>query len=117
MIDIEELIKIGAEVGLKPQDIYDMELWEFNNYIKGYKRKIYNDQKNLMTLAWYTGYFANPYNKKKSLDHYLNKLTNKITMEENKNKPVDTKWSKIIHQRIQEMKKQGGHVISEHKRN
>lgn len=99
------MIFLGAGVGLKPSDIYDMELWEFNAYIKGYKEVFYKEQMNLMKQAYYTGMFGNSNNKKpKSLEHYLDQVEKNFRKGEYKEKPVDVNLSKSIYEKIQKMK-------------
>lgn len=50
-----------------------MELWQFNNYIKGYEQKMINKQKQEISLAWHTAVFNNQ-KKIKPLKTYLEKI-------------------------------------------
>lgn len=50
-----------------------MELWQFNNYIKGYEQKMINRQKEEISLAWHTAVFNNQ-KKIKPLKTYLEKI-------------------------------------------
>lgn len=50
-----------------------MELWQFNNYIKGYEQKMINRQKQEISLAWHTAVFNNQ-KKIKPLKTYLEKI-------------------------------------------
>lgn len=50
-----------------------MELWQFNNYMKGYEKKMINKQKQEISLAWHTAVFNNQ-KKIKPLKTYLEKI-------------------------------------------
>lgn len=96
---------VGASVGLKPKDIYEMELWEFNFYCKGYKEVFFNEQMNLMKLAYTTGMFSRESkNKPKPLESYLDKIDKQFHGNKYKNAPVDKKLSQSIHDKIQRLK-------------
>ncbi len=95
----------GAEVGLKPNEIYDMEYWEFNFYMKGYREKLYHDDINIMKLAYNTGMLSRESKKKpKSLEHYLNEIDKAYHKGMYKDVPVDKEKSKSIYKKIQELK-------------
>lgn len=64
---------MGASVELTPNEILDMELWQFNNYIKGYEQRMINKQKQEISLAWHTAVFNNQ-KKIKPLKTYLEKI-------------------------------------------
>ena len=98
----------GAEVGLKPNEIYDMEYWEFNFYMKGYREKMYHDDINIMKLAYNTGMLSRETKKKpKSLEHYLNEIDKAYHKGMYRDVPVDKEKSKSIYQKIQELKEKG----------
>lgn len=52
------------------KDIYDMELWEFNLCIEGYRDRIKEQEKRIIKGAYYTAYFTNG-KKIKGLNYYL----------------------------------------------
>ena len=82
-----------------------MELWEFNFYCKGYKEVFYNEQMNLMKLAYQTGMFSRESKQKpKSLEYYLNEIDKQFHGSKYKTTPVDTKLSRKIHDKIQKLK-------------
>lgn len=93
---------------MKPSDIYDMRLWEFNAYLRGYQEVYHNEQINLMKQSYYTGMFSNNDIKKiKSLDYYINKIDQ--AFNKTSTKEVNVKKSREIHKTI-EMLKRGGSV-------
>ena len=47
-----------------------MELWQFNNYVKGYEKAMGEKQKQNIALAWHTATFNN-HKKIKPLKQYL----------------------------------------------
>jgi len=52
-------------MGLTPDQVLDMQLWQFNAYVRGYELR----RKYAHADAIYTGYYAghfNPFNKRKS---------------------------------------------------
>lgn len=80
-----------------------MELWQFNNYVKGYEKRIYEQQKRDISLAWHTAVISNQ-KKIKPLNTYLDKI-NKET-----NKKVLSKQEQLdAIKRAKEIdKKRGG---------
>lgn len=60
-------------MGLKPNEIKDLHLWEFNQYVLAYQEKIKEKEKNIIKMAYYTASF-NRSKKSKSLEHYLDKI-------------------------------------------
>lgn len=82
-----------------------MELWEFNLYQKGYKEVYFNEQMNIMKLAYNTGAFSRESKKKpKPLETYLNEIDKKFHGNKYKNVPVDKKLSMSIYEKIQKLK-------------
>lgn len=100
---------LGAEVGLKPYEIYNMEYWEFNFYLKGYREHFYKQEVDLMKLAYNTGMLSRETkHKPKSLEHYLEKIDKKYHGNPYRNAPVDVKKSREIYEKIQKMKGSDG---------
>lgn len=96
---------LGATVGLKPSDIYDMEYWEFMLYIKGYQDVYFNEQMNLMKLAYNSGMFSRETKSKpKSLHYYLSKIERAFNKNNYSDVPVDVEEAKRIHDKIQKLK-------------
>lgn len=71
-------------VGLKPFELKEMYLWEFNQYIKAYQEKMKEKEKNIIKIAYYSAYFNNS-KKSKSLNYYIKE----IDKSSNKNKKRD----------------------------
>lgn len=71
--------------GLKPSEIKDIHLWEFNQYIKAYQEKIREREKSIIKIAYYGAYFNNS-KKSKSLKYYMkeiDKSTTQVTKRDN----------------------------------
>lgn len=52
------MIEEAFTVGILPQQMYDMELWEFNACIRAYNRKAQQDGKRELLGAWQTAAFT-----------------------------------------------------------
>ena len=82
-----------------------MEYWEFNFYLKGYRERFYNEQVNIMKLAYNTGMLSRESKRKpKSLESYLDKIDKQFHGTKYKDVPVDTKKSREIYEKIQKLK-------------
>ena len=58
-----------------------MEYWEFNFYLKGYRERFYNEQVNIMKLAYNTGMLSRESKRKpKSLESYLDKIDKQFAL-------------------------------------
>lgn len=97
------MIRTGAAFGLKPNDIMDMEYWEFNNYIIGYKAVLKREQEYIVTLAYQTAGFTNSKRKVKPLKHYLEKISSAFNKKSNDK--VDMKKAKQVEETIAFLKK------------
>ena len=65
----------------------------------------FNEQMNLMKLAYTTGMFSRESkNKPKPLEKYLNEIDKKFHGNKYKDVPVDRKLSQSIHDKIQKLK-------------
>lgn len=83
----------------------DMHLWEYNNYIIGYRKKIRREQENIVTLAHTTASFTNSSKRLKPLQHYLDKIAKNF--EKRKvTKKVDIEKAHEIERTIEMLKKQ-----------
>ena len=79
-----------------------MEYWEFNFYLKGYRERFYNEQVNIMKLAYNTGMLSRESKRKpKSLESYLDKIDKQFHGNKYKNVPVDTKTSRELYEKLQ----------------
>ena len=95
----------GAEVGLKPKDIYDMEYWEFNFYLKGYRERLYHEEVQLMKQSYNTGMLSRESKRKpKSLEYYINQIDREFHKVDYRNTPVDTQKSRKIYEEITKLK-------------
>ena len=82
-----------------------MEYWEFNFYLKGYRERFYNEQVNIMKLAYNTGMLSRESKRKpKSLESYLDKIDKKYHGNRYRDVPVDTEKSRKIYEEIQKLK-------------
>ena len=82
-----------------------MEFWEFNLYCKGYKEVYYQDEVNMIKLAYTTGMFSRESKKKpKSLESYIHKIDKEFHKSKYRDVPVDVEKSKEIERKIQRLK-------------
>ena len=104
---IEVVIREGAKYELKPNEIMNMHLWEFNNYIMGYKGRLQREQENIVRLAYTTAGFVNSKKKPKPLQVYLEKIAKSFNHKPDNTK-VDVEKAKNIERTIEELKKAKG---------
>lgn len=52
------MIRTAATIGILPQHLYNMELWEFNACVAAYNEKRKDDAINQIHSAWQIGYFC-----------------------------------------------------------
>lgn len=55
----QNIIKTGALAGLNPNDIYTLELWEYNAYLSAYEAKQKQDISNAILTGYYAAYYTN----------------------------------------------------------
>ncbi len=60
---------------MKPAEIKELHLWEFNQYALAYQEKIKEKEKDIIKTAYFTAYFSNS-KKPKSLNHYIKEIDN-----------------------------------------
>lgn len=75
---------MGCLVGLKPNEIKELYLWEFNQYVRSYQEKMKEKEKNIIKLAYYTAYFNNS-KKSKSLNYYIKEIDKTSTKAKKRN--------------------------------
>ncbi|MCL2797032.1 MAG: hypothetical protein FWD58_03135 [Firmicutes bacterium] len=68
------MIKNGALAGLKPQEIWLLELWEYNRYLLAYQEKSKNDTAQAIMIGYYCAYYTNGGKKAKKPGDLINKL-------------------------------------------
>lgn len=73
-------------IGLKPTEIKQLHLWEFNQYVLAYQEKIKEKEKDIIKIAYYMAYFNNA-KKTKSLNYYLKEIDK--TIKTNKKRDDD----------------------------
>lgn len=59
---------------MKPNDIYSMELWEYNAYIKGYELKQKASTVSSILTGYYCAYFLNSNKKTKTPNELIAQL-------------------------------------------
>ena len=67
---------------MKPSELKEMNLWEFNQYVVAYQERLKEKEKNILKLAYYTAFFNNS-KKAKSLKYYIKEI-DKSTAETKK---------------------------------
>lgn len=86
---------------MKPNEVLDMELWQFNNYVKGYQERIKEQQKRDISLAWHMARFNNQ-KKIKPLQKYLDEI------DKANNKGLSKQQQLEAIQKAKEIDKKGG---------
>lgn len=72
--DWQEILKIGAMSGLKPQEIYELELWEFNTYVLAMQEQQKQNQSQAILTGYYTAYYTNGGKKAKNPNELIQNL-------------------------------------------
>lgn len=72
--DWTELIKSGAQCGLTPRELWDMELWEYNAYVTACGEKRSLDTAYCILAGYYAAYYTNGGRKAKSPDELIRRL-------------------------------------------
>lgn len=68
---------------MKPVDIYEMELWEYNSYILGYTEGQRQSVSNSILNGYYTAYYLSNSKRKKSPQELISQMfAKKQTYEE-----------------------------------
>ena len=68
---------------MKPFDIYELELWEYNSYILGYTEGQRQNVANSILNGYYTAYYLSGQKKKKSPQELISRMfAEKQTFEE-----------------------------------
>ena len=81
-----------------------MELWQFNNYVKGYEIRMREQQKRDISIAWHTAVINNQ-KKIKPLNSYLEKID-----KENNKKTLSKKEQLEAIKRAKEIDKKRGDI-------
>ena len=66
MTDWNNILKNGILAGLTPKEIYNLELWEYNQVIDCYEIKYKFDIEKSILTGYYTAYYINNGNKAKT---------------------------------------------------
>lgn len=82
-----------------------MYLWQFNNYLMGYRNTLRRQQENIVSLAYQTAGFINSKKKPKPLSHYIEKIKARFSGKTNKY-VVDIEKSKEIEKTIERLKQE-----------
>jgi len=75
--DWVEILKVGATCGLKPCEIYELELWEFNAYVTAVQEQHIRNQSQAILTGYYTAYYMNGGKKAKNPNELIKKLYKK----------------------------------------
>ena len=60
--------------GLKPFEIWELELWEYNAYLTAYQENRKTDVANAILTGYYAAYYTNGGKKTKNPDDLIKKL-------------------------------------------
>ena len=64
-------------MGLKPDEFFSLELWEFNSYADGGAEREKKDAANCILTGYYCAYYSNGGKKAKSPNELIKKLYTK----------------------------------------
>ena len=68
------MIRIAAQAGLKPNEMYALEVWEFNSYMNGCTDAKKADVFNAILGGYYASYYLSAGKKAKRPDEIINKI-------------------------------------------
>lgn len=69
-----QIIKTGALAGLKPNEIWELELWEYNTYIIAFQDSQKSDISNAILTGYYTAYYMNGGKKAKNPNELIKEV-------------------------------------------
>ncbi|MCL2177316.1 MAG: hypothetical protein FWB72_05190 [Firmicutes bacterium] len=96
-----QIVKTGALAGLKPNEIYALELWEYNAFIEAYHDKQKQNISNAILTGYYAAYYINGGKKTKP----PNKLIDEMYKPTKQKQSFEDGLKDI--QKIMELEKQG----------
>ncbi|MDR1094567.1 MAG: hypothetical protein LBL66_10520 [Clostridiales bacterium] len=68
------IIESGALAGLKPSEVWELELWEYNVYIGFLQEQRKRDAANAILTGYYAAYYTNGGKKAKNPNELIKKL-------------------------------------------
>lgn len=68
------MIKNGVIAGLKPKEVWELDLYEYNIYISAVQDKQKNEMANAIMIGYYTAYYTNGGKKAKNPNELIKKL-------------------------------------------
>jgi len=74
LFDWQEIVRTGAGCGLKPNEIWELELWEYNNYINAFEIKQKENVAQAILNGFYTAYYMNGGKKTKNPNELIKNL-------------------------------------------
>ena len=69
-----QIIKSGVLAGLKPKEIYDLELWEYNTCISAFQENQKSNISNAILAGYYTAYYMNAGKKAKNPNDLIKEM-------------------------------------------
>lgn len=94
-----EIIRSGAIAGLKPAEIWELELWEYNTFIGAYEENKKAAVANAILTGYYSAYYTNAGKKAKSPDELIKKLYAKKQSAEDGLRDIE-KFKRIEERRL-----------------
>lgn len=85
-----------------------MHLWEYNNYLIGYRSVIREREELIIKLAYNTAAFINTKQKPKPLEYYIQKIRHQFKPKTKSNAKVDVNKSKMIDRLFTRIESKGG---------
>ena len=71
-----EIVKTGATYNLKPQEVFELELWKYNAYVTARQDSQKEEAVNAILTGYYTAYYMSGGSKAKSPKELIDKLYN-----------------------------------------
>lgn len=71
------IVKKGAMAGLRPSEIKQMQLWEYNAFVDSISEKQKCDVANAILIGYYTAYYMNGGKKAKNPNQLIKQLYKK----------------------------------------
>jgi len=88
--------------GLKPNEIWELELWEFNTYVTAFKEKQKSEISQAILTGYYAAYYTNGGKKVKTPNELISKMYAKKQSYEEGLSDIE---------RLQELEKRGNKNI------
>ena len=97
----------AARVGLKPEELLDLTIYQYNAYCDGYRLRQADELVAKVEAAYYSAYWNGAQKHKKSLNTVVKSIYKGVTKNKKPRKPIDVKATENDFAKMEGLKKYG----------